>query len=275
MAKLRLYPQGTTGYIPSPGNSAPVLKTVVSGWSRNSVRSLIRCLYSIDIQALLPGNTLIAFTLTLRNAPSTPDDWKSLTQALSRWCFHRDAKCLLWLTEWQSRGVPHLHGFIVWPVADTYPDFLNHWVRLCITRGYGAELTAQHASFMDSPVGWCEYLAKHSARGLAHYQRCNSNIPSEWRGKTGRMWGVRGKVPRRDPIELSLDDRTFFRWRRSIRSRAISLARGRRDPKSITYARTMLKHSDPKVSRVRGLSVFADLETSLGILTTLQGRIEQ
>jgi hypothetical protein len=93
------------------------------------------------------------------------------------------------------------------------------------------------------------------------------------------MWGYCGEWPVTEAMEFLLDDSAFFRFRRLVRSKAISLARCRKpfNAKSLLYARRMLRSNDRIVSRVRGLSRFECLGDSLSLLSVAQsfGRISQ
>lgn len=264
MAKLKLYPLGLTAYQPADHPRTPPPKTEVSGWTVNSTRSLVRWLYTVDISRI--DGLLVAFTFTVRDCPDTPDDWKRLREAFFRRLRHQGVTTLLWLTEWQRRGVPHLHGIVVLPASSSWPT--DDWCKTA--RKYRAEHHAQHVNLIHDAQGWMEYLAKHSARGVSHYQRNQANAPAGWQDKTGRMWGKRGNWPTSNPIEFSLDDKTFFRLRRLIRNHAIACSRKRRDWKSLKFARTMLRSTDPVVSRVRGLSRFCHEAQTLRFLDSLR-----
>ena len=273
MAKLRLYPSGFTTFQPSPGNSSNFgNRRASAGWTAATTRALVRFLYSVDFAAIT--GELHSFTLTVRHCPHAPDDWIRVRKAFFRRLAHRGSQTLLWLTEWQRRGVPHLHGIVVLPSSFPPVDFLLQW--LGAAKEFEPNQRAQVLRHIYDPVGWSEYLGKHSARGVQNYQRSNANIPPGWCGKTGRMWGHRGQFPTREPIDLDLAPAQFFMLRRILRLRAISQARARADPAGITYARTMLKHSDPTVSRVRGLSQFADIDRTLNLVAFLAttGRIK-
>ena len=185
MAKLKLYPLGVSAYQPSGHRRQPPPKSEVSGWTVNSTRSLVRWLYSVDL-ARIDGH-LLAFTFTVRDCPATPDDWKRLREAFFRRMHHRGVTQIFWLTEWQRRGVPHLHGVIV---APSLSGLCPHWEWFEAAKKYGARLESQHINFIHDARGWMEYLAKHSARGVSHYQRNQKHAPVGWQDKTGRMWGL-------------------------------------------------------------------------------------
>lgn len=90
---------------------------------------------------------------------------------------------LHWVTEWQRRGVPHLHCAIWFPDAYDTITPTRAWVE--VASAYGAGLRGQHARIIDGPVGWFQYLAKHAARGVKHYQRTADSIPEGWQKRPG------------------------------------------------------------------------------------------
>ena len=110
-------------------------------------------------------------------------------------------------------------------------------------------------------VGWGQYCAKHAARGVQHYQRSPENIPAEWKGKTGRMWGYRGEWPVEARVKLHLEgkegDGGWYAYRRLVRSYGLSQARLANDRAAVLYARGMLKSNDRKLAEVRGISAWA------------------
>lgn len=273
MPNLRVYPSGFTAYTPAKHPRVPPPASHVSGWSVGSTQSMVRWLYSV-IPTEFSGRAF-SLTLTVRTAPSTPDHWKRLRESFFRRLHHLGITSVFWLTEWQRRGVPHLHGIVILPCKDLQEDVLRSWVK--VAAKFGAELHAQNIREIYDVRGWNEYLAKHSARGVKNYQRANSGIPAEWQGKTGRMWGYRGTWPTAPPMEFTLDPAVFFRLRRLVRSKAVSVARARQDWKALGYARRTLKHSDQVVSRVRGLSRFANWTDSLRLVEAVAGfgRVEQ
>ena len=272
MAKLRVYPQGFSLYVPSGCRDrvAPERGTV-QGWSVSATRRLVRWLYSVNFSEV--EGRLWAFTLTVRDCPASASDWAKLRHRFLKRLERTGIKSVFWLTEWQRRGVPHLHGVAIQPPGVDV-SIQPCWIRAC-QAFFGDPESVSCWSQMVEPVrnkqGWCEYLSKHSARGVRHYQRSDANIPKGWKGKTGRMWGHRGDWPAHDPQELDIDPKTFFRWRRLTRNLQIASSRSRSDWKAVSYARRMLKSSDRKVSSVRGLSRFMPAREASVFLSFLAG----
>jgi hypothetical protein len=116
-----------------------------------------------------------------------------------------------WLVEFQSRGAPHMHLFLVlhWSGAFKFRSVLmQKWLSLVASTG--ALERGQHTSQLDDPLGWLRYLARHGSRSISHYQR--DGLPDGWT-VTGRLWGRFG------PWHLSSEryvcnDRVYFQLRR-------------------------------------------------------------
>lgn len=127
----------------------------------------------------------VALTLTLRDCPPTADDWHKLRRAWEKRMVRAGMVRLHWVTEWQRRGVPHLHCAIWFPDAYDTITPTRAWVE--VASAYGAGLRGQHARIIDGPVGWFQYLAKHAARGVKHYQRTADSIPEGWQKDRARV----------------------------------------------------------------------------------------
>lgn len=183
---------------------------------------------------------------------------------------------LHWVTEWQRRGVPHLHCAIWFP--DRYETLMTTEAWVEVAGAYGAGLRGQHARPIDGPVGWFRYLSKHAARGVKHYQRSGDNIPEGWQSKTGRVWGFSGEWPIAEPRKFHVQDHTndgdggWFALRRMIRSWRLADARAAGDTWRIRSARSMFRDSDPNLSKLRGFSEWIPEGPQLRMLANLAER---
>lgn len=83
---------------------------------------------------------------------------------------------------------------------------------------------SQRATPITGPVGWLQYLSKHAARGVAHYQR--QGMPPGWE-RTGRLWGYGGEWPIAEAVEGVLTTQQFWAVRRMVRRYSIASARSR------------------------------------------------
>lgn len=239
----------------------PPRRGAVQGWSRGSVARLRRWFYSVDGSEL--DGRGFAFTLTVRDLPPSAADW---TRTRERFLERLRRAGLVrgqWLTEWQERAVPHLHGVCFFPEAsEVTPELVReHW--LSSAAEWGAGRSAQVVTPVWGLVGWLQYQAKHSARGLAHYQR--SNVPEAWRGATGRLWGVLGAWPTREE-RVEVDRLTFWRLRRLLRSWMVAEARRAGQWRRVAYLRRMLADPDQRRCAVRAVGEFCPEDVARRLL---------
>ena len=114
MPVLTEYRHGMTmGIPPGRNDHMRAKREEVNGWSDSSTRRNTRFLYSVD-ERKLTGHGF-ALSLTVRDCPEQAGHWQKKRKAffmrLSRMGMIRGH----WLTEWQRRGVPHLHAAIWLP----------------------------------------------------------------------------------------------------------------------------------------------------------------
>jgi len=248
----------------------------VVGWTAAAVRRQTLWLYSVDTEALT-GNGY-ALTLTVRDCPPTPDDWRRLRNAWLVRVGRLGAIRTHWVVEWQARGVPHLHAAVYFPegTGDTMgAQTVAAWLDLAEI--YGAQSVGQAWLPINGPLGWLKYLSKHAARGVNHYQR--QGHPVAW-NKTGRLWGHGGDWPTPLPIEATITNAEFYRFRRLVRSWRVADARAAAlrwdDPKHrwsrLVYARRMLRCPDAQASRFRGVSEWIPQAWALRLLDVATSR---
>ena len=265
MATLKAYPNGGSM---GRGNNAPIggRRGTVNGWSRASVRRHKAWLFSV-VTDELDGDGY-GVSLPLRETPQTHIAWAALVARLHR--AFRDAGVLRWhwVVEWQRRGTPHLHLAVYAP--DGWEPPIMHsvgswtvavWLRLA--GEYGAAHIGQQVVPITGAEGWLKYLSKHASRGVAHYQR--QGMPAGWES-SGRLWGHGGSWPTAEPVQAVLDDPAFRRLRRLVRSYVVAEARSAalaarpgsseaaRAWARVSWARRMLRCTDPGLSAVRGFS---------------------
>ena len=244
----------------------------VRGWSEGAARRNTEFLMSV-IETRLHGYG-VALTLTVRDCPPNAREWHRLRRAWIDRMRRAGMIRLHWVTEWQRRGVPHLHGAVWFPDAYRTLDVIDAWV--AVAAAYGASHRGQHARPIDGPIGWFQYLSKHAARGVAHYQRTSENIPEGWQKKTGRVWGKSGDWPVRDAVEFHLEDQRgdggWFAFRRLVRSWRKADARAEGSRHRIAQARRMLKCSDRSLSRVYGVSEWISQDLTAALLENLASR---
>lgn len=271
MATISAYRNGLTANIPGGGKSMHerAKRGAVTGWTRDAVRRHTKFLYSVESDAL--GGYGYALTLTVRDCPETAAEWQAVRRALLMRLQRRGLIRLHWVTEWQRRGVPHLHMAVYFDHKLTSEEILMltvHWVQ--VAGAYGPSPSAQDVKPIDGPTGWLQYLSKHAARGVAHYQR--QGKPEGWE-TTGRLWGKTGEWPTDEALKFEVPQESWYRVRRIVRAWRIADARKEKDPKKraarLRSARGMLSHRDPKVSAVRGISEWLDQDVLVRVLALL------
>lgn len=287
MPRVTVFPNGVTASFPRRGKGPeePVKRGKVQGWSVQSTRRLRRWFYSIDGDQLTGQG--VAVTLTVRDLPPTAADWTRTHRAFLMRLRRAGLVRGQWLTEWQRRGVPHLHGAFFFPGNCEAPaeTVLEHW--LAAAADWSPAASGQHVTPLWGLPGWLQYQAKHSVRGVKHYQR--AKVPAAWREGTGRLWGVVGEWPTREEV-VEVSSASYHRFRRLMRSWLIAEARrsaaAARDPEKAAaelrraaWLRGLLRDPEKARSRVRAVGEFcpehvarnllaaAELRTPLGNLT--------
>lgn len=277
MRTLKLYLHGMSmGTPPSRNDHIRTPRGECGGWTSGATRRNVAFLRSVEPGPLLSDQTIaLAVTLTVRDCPPTADDWSKLRKVYLDRLRRSGLVRGHWVTEWQRRGAPHLHGAF-WFSCDSsdldarhemHRQILQHWLDL--TKIYGATRVGQHITPIYEALGWFQYVAKHAARGVKHYQRSMENVPAGWR-KTGRVWGKVGDFALREAMNLEISSDVYYRFRRVVRRWRIADARAARDSYRLTSARAMLKCSDRAISEVRGVSEWIDMETSLTMLDAVR-----
>ena len=285
MPVFKLYSNGFTCGVPPQNTKSPKSKRgEVQGWSAAATRRNTAFLYSVDTDNLTGYG--YALTLTLKELPPSAQDWAKMIDKLFKRLKRRGAIRYHWVTEWQRRGVPHLHAMVYFDyqlTGEQIADLKTSWIDSARYPGHKPPmLQSQTIKPVTGAIGWVQYLGKHGSRGLKHYQRASK--PQSW-VKTGRMWGKGGVWPQRESEgELSIEH--YHRLRRILRRWRIANARNTPESKlvdqdgqslnnrhmlELTYhhrtysrrkriisARNMLKCNDRNLSSVRGASEWAD-----------------
>lgn len=252
------------------------------GWSVGSVRRHTEWLRSVasGFQRGLGW----AFTLTLSECPASADAWTRMRTAWVKRLMRAGASRVHWLTEWQRRGVPHLHGCVYFDEPATGREAIlqrkaiaSSW--LAVAAEHGAQPQSQVIRTIEGEDGWLRYLAKHCGRGVAHYQRADSNIPAAWQGSTGRLWGYNGDWRYNEVAEERLSQRGFFVLRRLLQRWRLADARTRllAPRAAIVAARRMLLGPSREVCETRGCSEWLHMDAAGLMIAWLmrQGLMEQ
>lgn len=278
-----LYRHGFTMGTPPRANSHVRGKRgTVGGWSASSTRNNIAFLRSVNENHenlfYIDGRPLrpLAVTLTVRDCPPTSEEFHKLRHNMFQRLKRMGMVYLHWVIEWTNRGVPHLHlaAFMDTDLIDIHSRIIHSWCDLA--RDFGTTPKAQNVKDITDHLGWSQYVAKHCARGVGHYQRSPHKVPKAWQMKTGRVWGKWGNWPIQEPIRFSFDDDAYYKFRRIARSWRKADSRAEKNVfvrrKRILSARRMLKNSDPNRSNTIGVSEWLPEQTQLSIMYFLKSQ---
>lgn len=181
----------------------------IVGWSARSRMRLVKAIVSMDLAPLVTAERLpVMVTLTL------PDRWLDVMpdgevaaakfdRFRRAWAHKWGAPSWIWKREFQGRGAPHWHLWLV-PPAVPLRDF-QMWLSKAWTdaldisdagersRSYRAGTNVSQADGMAArdPKRLAIYFLKESLGGESKaYQ---NRVPPEWAGgKVGRFWGYAG-----------------------------------------------------------------------------------
>lgn len=301
MPKITLMPSGINAAFPG-GNSAPPKRGTVRGLTQGSARRCKAFLMSIDAPKL--DGVPITMTFTLRDIPSTSDEWDRLKRLLWDRLKRLGMIRCHFVTEWTKRGVPHLHamGFFqefyhwtMWSDGErlklisrvTSFDIVSHWCE--IAAAYGAGPMGQHVRIEDGSinVAWFKYMSKHASRSAHHYQRQAELVPEGWQS-TGRMWGKIGAGWPTHSETHEIDDWAFFALRRQVRrlrrSQALceirkgiewgNLVQQKSGLSTLRYLRSHKRIVDPARSATVPISEWVSSDVAMHILEGIYCNIE-
>lgn len=252
---------GTAGH-----NSNPPPRGKITGWTAAAVRRHTRWLYSINAPGL-DGHGY-ALTLTVKHTPPDAASWHAARRAWIERLRRRGLTRLHWVVEWQRRGTPHMHVAVYFAdelSSDQRRRLLDDW--LDCAAAWAPGWRSQNVKPITGPMGWLQYLSKHAARGVKHYQRAGK--PAGWES-TGRLWGHVGEWPEIEPLRVELTKAEYFRFRRLVRSWRVADARAAEDPRRIRYARRMLSCNERALSTVRGVSEWISEDVTVRLLDVVR-----
>ncbi len=264
MPTLIVYRNGATAHqaVSHPVKGGPRGET--KGWTPAVANRQRKWLWGVDPDSLAGYG--ISVTLTVKDCPPSSDVWAKMRRSwIERIGRKWNVIGIHWVTEWQARGVPHMHAAVYLgqpattedQVPATLPEIDSpmtpallavEWLLVCDAFGMEAGLAGQDAKPIDGAIGWLKYLSKHASRGANHYQR--TGHPEGW-NKTGRMWGHTGEWPTVEPMILpDLAPHEFYRIRRINRRWAEAEAKKSKDWARLAYLRRSAARHDKKTSRV-------------------------
>lgn len=262
-------------------------RTATKGWTANVARRNEQRLQQIDFEGIEGFPAFVTLTMP---AQQMGDVSAAMFHGwLKRWLQFMKRHGMLhyyWILEFQASGNPHLHVLSWldhdWDALEQFKA-LKSWVGILDKSGVGARIQGQAWENIDvggelvvdgekmpaHPERVLMYLAKHAARGVAHYQRQIENMPEDWQYRSGRVWGHDRGLPLREQEDVECDYPTFHRFRRLVRRWRLSEAQGIKDAErrraAILQARRSLRCSRRDVSPYRGVSAWlpADVASQL------------
>lgn len=267
----------------------PPERTATKGWTPNVARRNEQRLQQIDFDGI---DGVPAFvTLTMPSQQMSDVSAAMFHGWLKRWLQFMKRHGMLhyyWILEFQASGNPHIH-VLVWldhtpEPLETYKA-LRSWVGILDKSGVGARLQGQIWESIDvdgeivvdgekmpaHPERVLMYLAKHAARGVAHYQRQITNMPDDWQYRSGRVWGHDRGLPLREQMDVETDYPMFWTFRRLVRRWRLAEAYGIKDAdrrrQAIVQARRSLRCVRRDVSPYRGVSAWIPADVASALLT--------
>lgn len=208
MATVSIWPNGLSGGCSPDGSlRRPGKRGVVKGWSPGAARRNLKFLWSVSTD-LLDGPGW-AVTLTVGETPESADEWE---HARSLWLERARRLGMTryhWVTEWTAKGRPHMHAAL-YGIERADKTLLLAWLEIADAHGWPVNAKGQHFERIKGVKGWLQYVAKHAARGVVHYQR--DGAPEGW-DKTGRLWGIGGDWPVDAPEEVELGSAQYVLFR--------------------------------------------------------------
>ena len=263
-------------------------RTATRGWTPNVARRNEQRLQQIDFDAVEGVPAFV--TLTMPSGQMGDVSAAMFHGWLKRWLQYMKRHGMshyYWILEFQASGNPHLH-VLVW--LDHTPDpletyrALRSWVGILNKSDVGARLQGQIWENIDvggelvvdgervpaHPERVLMYLAKHAARGVAHYQRQIENMPEDWQYRSGRVWGHDRSLPLREQEDFETDYPTFWTFRRLVRRCRLAEARSIKDADrrraAIVQARGSLNCGRPDISPYKGVSVWIPSDVASALL---------
>lgn len=277
-----------TGEIVTLTAFQPPERTATKGWTVNVARRNEQRLQQVDFDAIEGFPAFVTLTMPAQQmADVSAAMFHSWLKSWLRYMKRHGLLHYYWILEFQATGNPHLHVLVwldrEWEPLETFKA-LRSWVGILNKSDVGARLQGQIWEAIDvggelvvdgervpaHPERVLMYLAKHAARGVAHYQRQVENMPEDWQYRSGRVWGHDRGLPLREQQDFETDYPTFWTFRRLVRRWRLAEARGIKDydrrRAAISQARSCLKCPRPDISPYRGVSAWIPSDVASQLL---------
>lgn len=233
----------------------------VSAWSAKSRANLVRSILSLDLAPLTQADRLpVMVTLTLPNrwrevAPDAATASRKFDNFRRAWAQKWGAPSWIWKREFQRRGAPHWHLWLVPPSGDLreFQAWLSHTWTTCLqiedpeeyvkSLAAGTNVSATEGMRARDPKRLAVYFLKESLGGEGKaYQ---NDPPADWGESTGRYWGVTGIRYALRTADLEPEVAVIL-WRVLRRIRA-----SRRVTKEVRVARINQRTGEVRYRKVR------------------------
>lgn len=300
MPRITVRRHGCSASIPKAssqiGNRRPEQRKANRGWTLAVARRNAQFLQRIDFSVVRGRPYAVTLTLPVRSMHQvTPELLHRFIDIMLKYLGRRGLLNFHWVIEFTASHMPHIH-MTVW-MADTYErwdaesrrhvtvendltavtgNVVGKWLALAAEHSIRASGRSQDVEPLDGSEAWLAYVAKHTQRGIYHYQRSLKNMPAEWKDNPGAMWGHSRHIPLSDDAKMPADSRAFHQFRREVRkwccARAVRISDPQRRAKSIRQARHINRCTDPALSSVRPLSVWIPREVAAAIIRGLRSR---
>lgn len=199
----------------------------ITEWSAKSRSRMVGTIASLDMREFTISDAGIPAMVTL----TLPGQWQIVAPTAShykRFMFALRKRFLrawgrpmrgLWKLEFQRRGAPHTHIFMVIPYGEHNGQSFQQWLSTNwadivahpdpierekhMHAGTGIDINEGLRS--TDPRRIAVYFTKHSSAnfGDKEYQHI---VPEEWRASAGRFWGYWGLEKATATVELPMDD---------------------------------------------------------------------
>lgn len=246
-AKVTIYPGGMSGGFAAPPGRGGGRRGQVNGWTRGAARRLVSFLWSVNPDLL--GDDGWAITLTVGETPETATEWEHARSLFLQRCRDLGVTRYQWCTEWTALGRPHTHMAVYGP-GRLDVALLLAWLDIADSHGWPVATKAQHIVPIVGATGWLQYVSKHAARGVVHYQR--EGAPEGWT-KTGRLWGVGGDWPTEEETVIEMGVAQFALFRDLVHDWLLADMVRREVPPELV-AECEARWADPEHGNAHGLS---------------------
>lgn len=298
MPRLTIRKHGASASIPrsTDEKKKPEDRKANRGWTMAVARRNAQFLQRIDFGKIEGRPYAITLTAPV-DAMSliTPDMMHRWIDTMLKYLRRRGLIHFHWVIEFTANHMPHIH-MTVWMAAkcDIWNPYrrcheirendlatvtaytIMKWLNITHAEDINTSSRSQDVQNVDGNEAWLAYVAKHTQRGVRHYQRALNSMPENWKDTPGAMWGHSRDIPIIADAIYPMSMRAFHQFRREIRKWCSAQASCISDPKrrarAIRQARRMNRCTTPELSVVRPSSVWIPDNVTKAICRSLRRR---